>query len=76
LDRLKIGCVLCPGYYGEDDSKSGIIAAATIGLGHSFGFEVIAEGVETEAQLALFKKFMVVTRCRAIICQTYAEDRI
>lgn len=55
LDRLKIDASFVRDITENDNSKSGIIAAATIGLGHGFGFEVIAEGVETEAQLAFLR---------------------
>lgn len=34
-----------------DDSKSAAIANATIGLAHGLGIKVIAEGIETQAQL-------------------------
>jgi len=53
LDRLKIDAAFVRDI-GSDftDKNNGAIAAATIALAHNLGFEVIAEGVETEQHLA------------------------
>jgi EAL domain-containing protein (putative c-di-GMP-specific phosphodiesterase class I) len=52
VDRLKIDAAFVRDITGEPGHKSGAIASAAIGLGHALGFKVIAEGVETETQLA------------------------
>ncbi|MDD2882337.1 MAG: EAL domain-containing protein [Rhodoferax sp.] len=59
LDRLKIDAAFVWDINDRQGEKGGVIAAATIGLGHALGFQVIAEGVETEAQLA----FLVAHAC-------------
>jgi EAL domain-containing protein (putative c-di-GMP-specific phosphodiesterase class I) len=40
----------------DQDSDSAAIATTIIAMGHALGLHVIAEGVETEAQLALLKQ--------------------
>ncbi|WP_347985789.1 EAL domain-containing protein [Methylomonas sp. AM2-LC] len=55
LDRIKIDAAFVQDIQTYPAENTGIIAAATIGLGHSFGFEVIAEGVESEIQLAFLE---------------------
>lgn len=53
LDRLKIDAAFVRDISGDmHDKNNGAIAAATIGLAHNLGFQVIAEGVETKEQLA------------------------
>jgi diguanylate cyclase (GGDEF)-like protein/PAS domain S-box-containing protein len=53
LDRLKIDAAFVRDISGDmNDKNNGAIAAATIGLAHNLGFQVIAEGVETKEQLA------------------------
>ncbi len=51
--RLKIDRSFISGLRGNSDAAS--IVGAIIGLGHALGMEVLAEGVETEAELRLVK---------------------
>jgi diguanylate cyclase (GGDEF)-like protein/PAS domain S-box-containing protein len=46
----------------ETDANNGAIAAATIALAHTLGMEVVAEGVETDAQLG----FLQDQKCEAV----------
>lgn len=55
LDRLKIDAAFVRDISDQPGHKGGAIAAATIGLGHTLGFKVVAEGVETELQLTFLK---------------------
>ncbi|GEO80201.1 sensor domain-containing protein [Pararhodospirillum oryzae] len=52
VDRLKVdqSFVHNLGKEGNDSDNDAVIARAVINLGHSLGLEVIAEGVETQAQ--------------------------
>ena len=52
-----------------DDATDGKIATAVIALGHSLGLQVIAEGVETEAQ----RDFLAARGCNHL--QGYLFDR-
>lgn len=40
----------------ETDADDAVIASAVIGLGHSLGRIVVAEGVETEAQVKFLEQ--------------------
>lgn len=51
LDRLKIDATFVRDISGASGQGDGAIAAATIAMGHSLGFQVVAEGVETQVQL-------------------------
>ncbi|QYF93792.1 EAL domain-containing protein [Massilia sp. PAMC28688] len=53
LDKIKID--QCLVRHITDDVKSLAIARATIGLAHGLGLTVVAEGVETQEQLALLR---------------------
>ncbi len=53
LDKIKIDQSLVR--HVTADPKSAAIASATIGLAHGLGLSVVAEGVETEAQLAFLR---------------------
>jgi diguanylate cyclase (GGDEF)-like protein/PAS domain S-box-containing protein len=67
LDQLKID-----GAFVKDiliDGPSGAIAQAIISMGHSMGFSVIAEGVETEAQ----RDFLIGIGCNSF--QGYLYSR-
>jgi diguanylate cyclase (GGDEF)-like protein/PAS domain S-box-containing protein len=59
LDRLKIDASFVRDIGAGGTAKSGVIAAAVIGLAHNLGLKVVAEGVETEAHLA----FLLNHRC-------------
>ena len=53
VQRIKIDKAFVDDITVEDNS--GVIARAVTTLGHSFGMEITAEGVETEAQLAFLR---------------------
>lgn len=60
VSRIKIAQQFVSGLPGDPGSAA--IVRATIGLAREFGIEIIAEGVETAAQL----KFLVGAGCRCI----------
>ncbi|HSD60578.1 MAG TPA: EAL domain-containing protein, partial [Burkholderiales bacterium] len=53
IHKLKIAQSLVRGI--PDDAESAAMASAILGLGKSLGLRVLAEGVETEAQLAFLR---------------------
>jgi diguanylate cyclase (GGDEF)-like protein/PAS domain S-box-containing protein len=55
LDYLKIDRAFITGL-GEGDQGDEAIVSGTIGLAHALGLKVVAEGVETEGQLAKLKE--------------------
>lgn len=55
LDKLKIDKMFIDGLEENDDDKA--IVSATISMGKKLGLTVLAEGVETEAQVALLKAY-------------------
>lgn len=55
LDKLKIDKMFIDGLEHNDDDKA--IVSATISMGKKLGLTVLAEGVETEAQVALLKAY-------------------
>ncbi len=58
-DEIKVDKSFIDAIETDEDSRN--IIAYTIGLARSMGMEVVAEGVETEAQLALLKRHGEVT---------------
>jgi diguanylate cyclase (GGDEF)-like protein len=61
LQRLPIGTLKIDKSFvadidDSDSSDGGVLARAIISLGHSLHLKVVAEGVETEAQLAFLKE--------------------
>jgi diguanylate cyclase (GGDEF)-like protein len=54
LDTLKIDRCFVRGIASDPDDAA--ITTAMIAMGHALGLEVVAEGVETEAQMALLRK--------------------
>ena len=55
IDKLKIDQLLVRDIVKDNDDRS--IADAIIKMGHSLGLEIIAEGVETEAQFETLQTF-------------------
>ncbi|HMW56171.1 MAG TPA: PAS-domain containing protein [Accumulibacter sp.] len=53
IDRLKLDRTFVKDI--EDDTNDAVICTATIGLAHNLGLKVVAEGVETAAQLAFLR---------------------
>ncbi len=60
IDTLKIDRAFIQGL--PEDDKDGAIVTSLIGLGSHLGFDVLAEGVETEAQ----RDFLTANGCRLI----------
>lgn len=55
VNQLKIGKSLVDGLENQQEKR--ILIRAIIGLGHSLGFKVIAEGVETKMQFTELKQY-------------------
>ena len=55
LDRLKIGQSFVSGIL--TDPSDAVLVQTILGMGKNLGLEVLAEGVETEEQLALLRKY-------------------
>jgi len=56
IDALKIDRSFVRAIGSGSDAEDGILAAAIISLGHALHLKVIAEGVETDAQLHFLKR--------------------
>ena len=59
LSRLSIDCLKIDRSFVSETAKGGrdaVIAQAIISLGHALGLRVLAEGVETKAQLAFLRR--------------------
>jgi EAL domain-containing protein (putative c-di-GMP-specific phosphodiesterase class I) len=56
IDTLKIDRSFVRDIRGGSDAEDGILAQAIISLGHALHLKVIAEGVETDAQLHFLKR--------------------
>jgi len=67
IQTLKIDQTFINGL--PDDPKDGAIVTSVIGLGSQLGFDVLAEGVETEAQ----RDFLTAHGCRLIQGFLYSE---
>jgi diguanylate cyclase (GGDEF)-like protein len=59
IDALKIDGSFIAGVTGDSGDGDGVVPAAVAGLARSLGMETVAEGVETEAQLALLRRLEV-----------------
>ena len=64
IDTLKIDRSFVRDIGSGDEADDGVLAQAIISLGHSLHLKVIAEGVETDAQLRFLQRHGA-TRCRA-----------
>jgi diguanylate cyclase (GGDEF)-like protein len=69
IDTLKIDRSFVRDIDDPDDGDGGILAQAIISLGHSLKLKVVAEGVETRAQL----RFLKANRCDEV--QGYYFDK-
>jgi EAL domain-containing protein (putative c-di-GMP-specific phosphodiesterase class I) len=56
IDTLKIDRSFVRDIHGGSEAEDGILAQAIISLGHALHLKVIAEGVETDAQLHFLKR--------------------
>jgi EAL domain-containing protein (putative c-di-GMP-specific phosphodiesterase class I) len=56
IDKLKIDRAFVRAIGGGTDANEGVLAQAIISLGHNLGLRVVAEGVETDAQLRFLRK--------------------
>src|SRR5688572_12390914 len=69
IDKLKIDRSFVRDIGAGEDSDDGVLAAAIISLGHSLHLHVVAEGVETDAQMRFLKRH----RCDEVQGYYYGE---
>jgi EAL domain-containing protein (putative c-di-GMP-specific phosphodiesterase class I) len=71
IDVLKIDRSFVQRIGAQDERDDGILAQAIVSLGHSLNLRVIAEGVETDAQL----KFLRAHQCDEVQGFYFSEPR-
>jgi EAL domain-containing protein (putative c-di-GMP-specific phosphodiesterase class I) len=69
LDKLKIDRSFVRAIGAGTDATEGVLAQAIISLGHNLGLRVVAEGVETDAQVRFLRKH----RCDEVQGFFYSE---
>jgi len=69
IDKLKIDRSFVRDIGTGDDADDGVLAAAIVSLGHSLHLHVVAEGVETDAQMRFLKRH----RCDEVQGYYYGE---
>jgi len=69
IDALKIDRSFVRDIGAGDDAQDGVLASAIVTLGHSLHLKVVAEGVETDAQVRFLKRL----RCDEVQGFFYSE---